>query len=173
MNTNPNMPTTQIMPKWYIFYTKSRHEKKVYERLTEDGYEVYLPLWKTLRQWSQRVKEVEEPVFKSYIFVRSMEKYIFSILSDPSIVKVIRFHGHPATISEKHLELIQKMLKNKVEISITTEFRVGEPIKIKGGSFHGLNGTIHEVRGKKQFQVLLLGSNLLLTMPLSSISRED
>lgn len=167
-SSSKNSP--QRIPLWYVFYTKSRHEKKVYERLTEDGFEVYLPLWKRMKQWSQRMKQVEEPVFKSYIFIRTMEKHIYEILGDPSIVKIIRFQGQPATISEKHLELIQKFIANNIEVNLTSEFKVGQQVKINGGAFIGLNGVIHEIRGKKHFQVVLEGSNLILTMDYNSIS---
>ncbi|MBC8342565.1 MAG: UpxY family transcription antiterminator, partial [Bacteroidetes bacterium] len=58
------------VPKWYAAYTKSRNEKKVSERLSEQAVEHYLPLHKILKQWSDRKKWVEEPVFKSYIFIK-------------------------------------------------------------------------------------------------------
>ena len=57
----------QIKKKWHVFYVQARHEKKVNERLLDCGYETFLPLKKVLKQWSQRKKWVEEPLFRSYI----------------------------------------------------------------------------------------------------------
>ena len=57
-------------PHWFAVYTKSRNEKKVYERLIDEGYEAYLPLQKRLKQWSDRKKWVEEPLLRSYVFVK-------------------------------------------------------------------------------------------------------
>ena len=66
---------------WNVLYTTPRAEKKVYNRLVEMDIETYLPLYKTIRQWSDRKKKVEVPLFNSYIFVRSSEKQRFEILS--------------------------------------------------------------------------------------------
>ena len=60
--------------KWLVLYTKPRNEKKVAERLTKNGFEVYCPLIKTLRQWSDRKKKVEIPMFSSYVFIHIDEK---------------------------------------------------------------------------------------------------
>jgi len=59
---------------WHVLYTKPRNEKKVAERLSSAGYTVYCPLQKVRRQWSDRVKVVEEPLFKGYLFVKIEEK---------------------------------------------------------------------------------------------------
>ncbi len=54
---------------WYVLYTKSRNEKKLTQLLSEKGFDVYCPLQETVKQWSDRKKKVQEPIFKSYIFV--------------------------------------------------------------------------------------------------------
>jgi transcription antitermination factor NusG len=59
----------KIAKKWLVFYTKSRNEKSAYKNLKKFGFEPYLPLQKVLRQWSDRKKKVELPLFNSYIFV--------------------------------------------------------------------------------------------------------
>ena len=59
---------------WHVLYTKPRNEKKVAERLSGAGYTVYCPLQKVRRQWSDRVKVVEEPLFKGYLFIKIEEK---------------------------------------------------------------------------------------------------
>ena len=65
--------TPEELP-WCVLYTKPRNEKKVAERLTGAGYTVYCPLQKVRRQWSDRVKVVEEPLFKGYLFIKIEEK---------------------------------------------------------------------------------------------------
>ena len=56
--------------KWYAVYTKPRWEKKVNSLLLQKGIEVYCPLNKVRRKWSDRIKTIEEPLFKSYVFVK-------------------------------------------------------------------------------------------------------
>ena len=60
--------------KWYALYTKPRWEKKVYRLLSERGMEAYCPLNKVKKKWSDRIKLVEEPLFKSYVFVHTEEE---------------------------------------------------------------------------------------------------
>ena len=73
---------------WYVLYTKSRNEKLVAERLKEIGIETYCPVLKKVKQWSDRKKVVEEPLFKSYVFVRLEEhnrKDVFKEIDNLSI----------------------------------------------------------------------------------------
>jgi transcription antitermination factor NusG len=60
--------------KWYVLYTKPRWEKKVDKALLQKGIESYCPLNRVKRKWSDRIKTIEEPLFKSYVFVRVEEK---------------------------------------------------------------------------------------------------
>ena len=55
---------------WYALYTKSRNEKKAHSALVSSGIDSFLPLIKNLKQWSDRKKWVEEPLFRSYLFVQ-------------------------------------------------------------------------------------------------------
>ena len=76
---------------WHALYVHSRAEKKVYERLVEMGFEAYLPLITKMKRWSDRMKKVEEPLFKSYLFVRSDEKRHYEILSIPWVTRFVSF----------------------------------------------------------------------------------
>jgi len=68
------------IPCWFAAYTRSRNEKKVAGELEEQHIEYYLPLIKTIRQWSDRKKKVEVPLINSYIFVRIIEKEYLKVL---------------------------------------------------------------------------------------------
>jgi len=72
--------------KWYAVYTKSRTEKKLTGRLNEKGIESYLPLRKTLKQWSDRKKIVEEPLISSYVFVNIQNSRYYDVLNTQGAV---------------------------------------------------------------------------------------
>ena len=74
---------------WYALYTRPRHEKTVYERLSEKEFDTYLPLVKRVSQWKDRKKKIEEPLFKSYLFCNFEYKYRFDVLETNGIVKII------------------------------------------------------------------------------------
>ena len=78
---------------WYAVYTNSRAEKRVSERISEMGIETFLPLQKTLRQWSDRKKLVEKPLISSYVFVKAVPKEFFPIRTTDGVVKFIMIQG--------------------------------------------------------------------------------
>ena len=93
---------------WYALYVHSRAEKKVYERLVEMGMEAYLPLITRMKQWSDRMKKVEEPLFKSYLFVRSDEKNHYEILSIPGVTKFVTFEKKAVVVPENQINAVIK-----------------------------------------------------------------
>ena len=74
---------------WYVVYTKPRWEKKVYSLLEEEGIEAYCPLNKVHKQWSDRMKWVEEPLFKSYVFVRLAEEEMSQVRMVSGVINYV------------------------------------------------------------------------------------
>lgn len=143
-----------IEKKWHVFYVQARHEKKVHERLLEENFDSFLPLEKKLKQWSQRKKWVEEPLFKSYIFVRIGAHQIMNVLQVPGVVTYVRFAGNPATIRQQHIDFIKKLLISKTTFELSEKkYEAGAEIEIQTGPFRGFKGKIREVRGSKKLVV--------------------
>ena len=61
------------MSNWSVIKTRSRWEKKVARLLKQKGIDTFCPLLKAKRQWSDRVKTIEQPLLKSYVFVKVAE----------------------------------------------------------------------------------------------------
>lgn len=141
---------------WHVFYVKSRHEKRVYAELIDQGYNAYLPLKKRLKQWKDRKKVIEEPLFKSYIFVYIKPHKIDKILEIMSVVTYISFGGRPALVRHEHIKLIRKLIRTKAEFDVTNfAYKVGDTIKIEHGPFKGYRGRIKELRSAKKLVVSL------------------
>ena len=139
---------------WYAAYTKSRNEKKVFQLLQKNNIEVYLPLQKKLKQWSDRKKWVEVPLFNSYIFVKISSKEYFSVLKTPGIVKFISFEGKAVPIPESQITTLQKIIEGQIEFEISSEiFKKGDQIRIESGSFSGIYGEVIEIRDNKKFLI--------------------
>ena len=137
---------------WNVLYTTPRAEKKVYNRLVEMDIETYLPLYKTIRQWSDRKKKVEVPLFNSYIFVRSSEKQRFEILSVYGVVRYLYYLGKPAIIRQKEIDGIRRFLNQTEGYKISVE--VGDKVEIASGVFEGVFGEVIRVgKGKLVFQI--------------------
>jgi transcription antitermination factor NusG len=101
---------------WLAVYTKSRWEKKVYGLLTEQGFEAYCPLNKVTRQWSDRLKIVEEPLFKSYVFVRLTESEYARVRMINGVVNFVYWLGKPAVIADGDIEKIKRFLNEYSEV---------------------------------------------------------
>ena len=163
-----NSKIQQVQDRWHVLYTRPRHEKKLKDFLAERGVQVYLPLYRTIRQWSDRKKKVEEPLFKSYLFVKADELNHFTILNAPGAVKFVHFGEEIATISNKEVEVIEQILKfpERVEVEDYTFF-TGDKIKIASGPFKGIEGTLISIKGRNRLiiQIEQLGKNLAIDVP--------
>ncbi len=152
---------------WYVFYVTAKHERKAEKLLIRDGYNCYLPIITVLKQWKQRKKHVEEPLFKSYIFVKVRKNEIYDVLQTPSVISYIRFAGEPAVISQQHIDLIQELIQNKTKFNISSErVKVGEQITLKSGPFEGEKGVVKEIRGTKKLLVVLNSIDFTLEIEL-------
>src|ERR1017187_6919584 len=104
------------MENWYAVYTKPRSEKKLAMRLNEKSIEAYVPLRKTLKQWSDRKKMVEEPMISSYVFVNVSKENYFEVLNTPGAVRFIWFSGKPAIIPEKQIRNLKLLTGTNIEV---------------------------------------------------------
>ncbi|MGE0588544.1 MAG: UpxY family transcription antiterminator [Cyclobacteriaceae bacterium] len=142
---------------WFVFYTKSRHEKKVKDLLEKRGFEVFLPTHKVLRQWSDRKKKVEVPLFNSYIFVNTEEHKVVDVLQVPGVSWTIRHNGKPAVLHEREYELINRFLETglTLEIFATPELETGDKVKVVDGPLRGMYGMLVATTEGNRFVVAL------------------
>ena len=140
---------------WYVIYTKSRYEKAVADKLSLLGIEVYCPLLKRKKLWSDRWKWVEEPLFRSYCFVSLEEKDKDLVFSVPGVVRYVYHCGQPATIREKEMNLLKNWLMEYDHDSIeATNLNVNDQIRIRSGALMDKEAQVLESKGN--YALLLL-----------------
>lgn len=149
---------------WYAVYTKPNAEKKILAYLDENEIESYLPLKKTLRQWSDRKKWVEEPVFRCYLFVKVSHKEFFKVLETTGVVKYVTFGGTPQTIPDTQIENIKILVgQQEREIFLSHEnIEKGKKAEVLFGPFKGMQGEIVKIYGNSRIAIRIdaLGCNL-------------
>ncbi len=145
------------MIQWYAIYTRPRAEKKVYERLIEQNQEVFLPLINRVRQWKDRKKKVEMPLFPSYLFIHFDYKYRFDILPTDGIVKIVNFKGQPAVIPDWQIDALKKMLSHPETLRLENYIRPGELVEVIEGPFKGLKGTVKQLKGETRLVITIDG----------------
>lgn len=155
--------------QWYVFYTKSRQEKKVRDLLTRAGYDVFLPMQKVVRQWSDRKKKVDVPLFNAYLFVKDYEHNIPGIVQTPGIAWNIRHNGKPAVLREQEYEIINRFLETGYFLEAkgnTEEFHVGDRAKVIDGPLAGISGVLTGSHKNEKFSILLEGINQVIQVQL-------
>jgi transcriptional antiterminator RfaH len=161
--------------KWYPVYTHPRAEKKAYEALISKGVEAYLPLQRTLKQWSDRKKWVEEPLIKSYLFVRITEHAQADVLMTKGVARFIYFSGRITPMPDRQIEDLQLLMTSSLELEVTEEhLQPGEKIKIKAGPLKGITGEMIAYRSQKQLLIRLedLGCSIIVNVAASYIDRQ-
>jgi len=156
--------------KWYVVYTTPRGEKKASQRLEEKGIETYLPLRKTIRQWSDRKKKIAVPLFTSYLFVHVNlvhEKY--PVLETYGVVSFVRYLGKEAVVRDSEIEAIEYMLQNFTEIQ-TQSLQPGQRVNIQGGSLKGQTGVVRDLKNNTlTLELENIGYQLVAKIPVDQV----
>ena len=142
---------------WYVVYTKPKWEKKVAEKLAQAGIECYCPLITQIKQWSDRKKKVEVPLFNSYVFVQLPEADRNTVFAVPGVVRYLFWLGKPAIVRDEEINIIKKNLNasNIADISVSS-IQVGDRIKLDSGVFSNQNAIVQEI--SKTYYILVLES---------------
>jgi len=137
--------------RWYALYCKSRHEKRVAEQLEDKGYLHYLPLKKEVRQWSDRKKEVEIPLFRGYVFVRIPQRLQIPVLETYGAVAFVKFGSRLVPIPDEQIEAVRVIEEYGVGLSQeTVDFELDSKVRVTGGPCKGLEGhLVHRKKGDR------------------------
>ncbi|WP_172276709.1 transcription termination/antitermination protein NusG [Chryseobacterium sp. LAM-KRS1] len=144
------------MKGWYVIYTKSRYEKKTAQILTEQNFKVYLPLNKTISQWSDRKKKVEKPLFSSYVFIylETIKDYLRALAIE-GVVIFIKFGNRLVRVLDEEIDRIRVFLNefSDVELRNSLDIKVGEKRRISSGPFENYDCEIIKIDNKKKICV--------------------
>ena len=174
MEEKKNTIIKNTTPRWYAVYTRPRAEKLVYQRLIESDIETFLPMQKTIRQWSDRKKLIEKPLLSSYIFVNVVAKQFPIIFKTYGIVKFVTFEGQPVPIPQNQIDNLRLLINSDAEIEVTSEkFAPGDNVEVTSGSLRGLTGELIKHGGRKRVIVRIdrLDQNIIVTIPVSFLAK--
>jgi transcriptional antiterminator RfaH len=115
--------------KWYVLFTKPNNERKVVERLSKIGLEVYAPTKIVTRQWSDRKKKVTVPLLPSMVLVHLLGKEVNLVFDVPGAVRFLFEHGKRATVSNEEVFSMKRYLETVVAQESKT-VAVGDLVKV-------------------------------------------
>ncbi|NOT52793.1 MAG: UpxY family transcription antiterminator [Chitinophagaceae bacterium] len=135
--------------KWLAVYTRPRWEKKVNQLLKEKGVESYCPLNKVRRKWSDRVKIVEEPLFKSYVFVKVNDEDRATVRMTAGAINFVYWEGKPAVIKEKEIAAIKKFLDEYENVEAKPiDLKINQRVRITTGTLMDQEGMVIDLHRK-------------------------
>lgn len=133
-----------------MVYTRPRWEKKVASLLNERGIENYCPLNKVTRQWSDRRKVIEEPVFKGYVFVKVSEDVKWSVTTVNGVLNYIYWLGKPAIVREEEINTIRKFLHEFDQVEVNKNaINTDDKVRVMQGVLMNYEGMVIEVFGSR------------------------
>ncbi|CAM4172946.1 UpxY family transcription antiterminator [Gillisia limnaea] len=153
--------------QWYVIYTKPRWEKRVCREIEELEIEAYCPVITEVRQWSDRKKKVETPLFKSYVFVRLPAASRDKVFQVHGVIRFLYWLGKPAVVRDAEIETLKHWLDNgRVEEIETGHLTPGDQITIATGNFKGQEAVIKEI-GNKRLRLVLSSMGFVVNVKLS------
>lgn len=162
----------EVQKKWFAVYTKPRWEKKVHANFVKDGIESYCPLNRVSRQWSDRVKVVMEPLFKSYVFVRITPSEHTKVRMVSGVLNFVYNDGRPAVIRDTEIDVIRRFLDEYEDVQAERmDIRPDTKVVINKGVLMNNTGVVRKVWGNR-VEVLIesLGYQLVAHVPRSNLS---
>jgi transcription antitermination factor NusG len=138
-------------PRWYAVRTRSRHEKLVARQLENQGIESFLPVVTQVRNWSDRRKQVEAPLFSGYAFLRMMHSSNnrVRVLRTQGVVSFVGVHGTGTPIPDHQIEDIKTLVASRIPYEEHTFLRVGQRVRVRGGALDGIQGILVAENGDR------------------------
>ena len=154
--SSPSAPTAD-QPQWYAVRTRSRHEKTVAKQFEGLEIEYFLPLVTQMHKWVTGPRQVDLPLFPGYAFVRLVYSpdQRMRVLRTHGVVDFVGTQGRGTPIPEKQIEDVKLLLSNKIEFKDSAALRVGQKVRVRGGSIDGVEGVLVARRGQRRLVIFI------------------
>lgn len=156
--------------QWFALRVRPRTEKLVAEALRGKGYEQFLPLCRQKRQWSDRVAEVDFPLFPGYVFSRFDVTERQPIVTIPAVIQVVGFGKAPHPVDDGEIEALQALVRSRLALEPWPFTHVGRRVRITRGPLAGAEGLLEAVKSRHRLivTVSLLQRSVAVEIPADS-----
>jgi transcription antitermination factor NusG len=133
---------------WFALQVRTQHEKGVAQFLSGRNYEWFLPTYKCRKLWSDRVKEVETPLFPGYLFCRFNPLQRLPILQTPGVIQIVGYNRQPVAVEESEIQAIQMLVVSGLPKQPWPFLHTGDTVQIESGPLRGMTGILTDFKGK-------------------------
>jgi len=152
MAISPENAINSLVP-WYAIYTRHQHERVTANSLERSGVEVFLPLYETVRKWSDRKKRISLPLFPCYVFLRCGFERRVRVLTLPGVHFFVSFSDEPARIPESEIAAIRTVVQSGIPVEPHPFLQNGDRVRVKSGPLADVEGIF--VRRKNSYRLVL------------------
>jgi transcription termination/antitermination protein NusG len=140
---------------WFAVQTKPRHEKRVAAELEEKGVMAFLPMLSEVHQWSDRKRQVELPLFTTYVFVQigGDRSSRAKVLQTNGVFCFVGVRGMGVPIPDDQIETVQAIVREKIPFSAYPFLNVGQKVRVRGGSLDGICGVLSAINNDRSLIV--------------------
>lgn len=160
---------------WFALTVRHQHERRVEGALAAAGVDTFLPLYRTRRRWSDRVKDLDAPLFPGYVFGRFPWIDRARVLRTPGVARIVGFSGAPAPVPEPELENIRRALASRLPLGPWPFLKSGDRVRVEQGPLRGLEGTLLRERTGMRLvlSVELLQRSLAVELDATMVARAN
>lgn len=156
---------------WWALYTRHQHERVVADMLSAKGFEIFLPVYDSIRRWKDRQKLLSVPLFPCYVFVKGAFNRRLQVVSTPGVHMILSHGERAAVIPENEIEAIRRTVDGPFRVEPHPFLRCGERVRVTRGSLQGVEGIL--TRKKNQFRLVLavemLAKSVAVEMDATSV----
>jgi transcription antitermination factor NusG len=160
-------------PNWYALLTRHQHEKSVAAGLSNKNHEVYLPLYRSVRRWQDRAKQLWLPLFPCYVFIREGMDRQLQILTTPGVLQIVGWGGRPAIIPPAQLVAVRQIIESCLLVETHPYLQCGDRVRVKTGPLMGLEGILTRKKGVARLVVSMemLGRSAAVEIDVLNVER--
>lgn len=144
---------SRLVNEWWAIYTRHQHEKTIAKHFLENGFEPFLPVYGTVKQWKDRKKRLVLPLFPCYLFLRGDWERRVEILSAPGVCSIVSVAGRPAPVAESEILALKQVMQSSAAAEPHPYLSEGNWVRIKSGPLANIEGIL--VRKKSSYRLIL------------------
>lgn len=161
---------SQALDGWWALYTRHQHEKVVAEMLVNKGFEVFLPLYDSIRKWKDRRKVLSLALFPCYVFVRGQAERRLQVVTTPGIHMILTRGEQVAVVPDAEIDAIRRAVEGSFRVEPHPFLKCGERVRVTRGSLEGVEGILTR---KKSLYRLILSVDMLAQSVAVEVDASD
>ena len=156
--------------RWYAVSVRPRQEKLASRHLAQRGLNYFLPVYRSVRRWKDRRKELEMALFPGYVFVNMDTRDRLDVLTAPGVLRFVTFQGRLAAVADSEIRALESSMSSGLRAQPHPYLRDGRKVRVKRGPLAGVEGIV--IRRRERFR-LVISIELIMRSVILDVDESD